>query len=81
MALDFSPLDSLFKDETENNEDGMDDNTNIYSVSVSMTDKDKRAEFLKMAALWLSDNCNDDSWWSISTSQLEDDGQIDYDDE
>ena len=57
----------------------MDDNTTIYSVLVNMTDKDKRADFFKMAALWLSDNCNDNSWWSISTSQCEDDDQIDCD--
>lgn len=57
----------------------MDDNITIYSVTVSMIDKDKRTEFFKKAALWLSDNCNDDSWWSIYTSQSEDDGQIDYD--
>lgn len=37
----------------------MDDNIKAYSVSVSMTGKDKRAEFFKKAALWLSDNCND----------------------
>lgn len=47
----------------------MDDNIKAYSVLVSMDDKDKMDEFLKMAFFWVEDNCDDDSW-AISMVKL-----------